>query len=825
MASAGKPEISSPFFPRRNSLIKTSAEIVSEVRQSLRVQSTQRPFTPRDAHRQLFGTSSVRASADNRPPSAFSLHAQNFDSPDSRPGSGTRLSPLHHKPTFPIPGANGDPVHILPKPPADPLEVRRPLIGPRARLRRAGSLPIMPPAETDGSERLNQRPEQRQSSAKQRLVPDHVAVHSGPLRPVPNTTQNESKISSQGVDLEVKANVGAKCKADVKNNDSRLCTEQDSQSLVWNNRIAPLLEQLEAIVAGGQMGSEVGDDGLCNLCERLYDAMATADILGRRCKGRSKILRTLFRLIDLNSAQLNLHIAKICIQLCVSGNNLLNICKLVFKLSRSESNDDLFQDSPVLDSLLDILSTEDVSSSGEVLLYCVGTLKFLSGNTTILKRLLDKNCVGVFHKLIQRLQPIEETNMTIAGHILVQLTATLRNLADHPESRPLFVSFGLLSDLCLLLQQHHKDQDICTNISRIFSKLSSYSECRLTLSQTPGCYQLFLEVLSQHHQKQDLVVRLLFTLGNITAKSDEARLQLFECDGSVDVLLQIYHRYQRRDNDKGHPQQHTGTKLPGGPHQCDDVLVKLVRVMANMCIHRSVGPALANNATFIQLLIETLELRCVQESEELTVNSAATINNLSFYQQPNSALRNCHLTIAKLMMKLLLSSSMDAVLEATRVFGNLTQSSEVRDYIMQSKAHQFIVTLLDSKSPDVCFSACGVLTNLSSDIPNRDSLALEGIAAKLMDCLQDLGQGDWQLAGQLCQALWNLAGGCPESFLDQEQSKALLDILTAYLDKDEALKWIENEDLKDYHRACWELEFFPVAQKLMKVLQPLTLNS
>ncbi|KAJ0060929.1 hypothetical protein NL108_001790, partial [Boleophthalmus pectinirostris] len=767
------------------------------------------------------------------------LHAQNFDSPDSRPGSGTRLSPLHHKPTFPIPGANGDPVHILPKPPADPLEVRRPLIGPRARLRRAGSLPIMPPAETDGKDgppisfkasdgrqsTSRSKPEEPQESSLGSCSETRLCVFLT-VRPiriymwsnVPTLTTRDTEITAPA--LSQASTTAATETPSGNNNDSRLCTEQDSQSLVWNNRIAPLLEQLEAI-----MGSEVGDDGLCNLCERLYDAMATADILGRRCKGRSKILRTLFRLIDLNSAQLNLHIAKICIQLCVSGNNLLNICKLVFKLSRSESNDDLFQDSPVLDSLLDILSTEDVSSSGEVLLYCVGTLKFLSGNTTILKRLLDKNCVGVFHKLIQRLQPIEETNMTIAGHILVQLTATLRNLADHPESRPLFVSFGLLSDLCLLLQQHHKDQDICTNISRIFSKLSSYSECRLTLSQTPGCYQLFLEVLSQHHQKQDLVVRLLFTLGNITAKSDEARLQLFECDGSVDVLLQIYHRYQRRDNDKGHPQQHTGTKLPGGPHQCDDVLVKLVRVMANMCIHRSVGPALANNATFIQLLIETLELRCVQESEELTVNSAATINNLSFYQQPNSALRNCHLTIAKLMMKLLLSSSMDAVLEATRVFGNLTQSSEVRDYIMQSKAHQFIVTLLDSKSPDVCFSACGVLTNLSSDIPNRDSLALEGIAAKLMDCLQDLGQGDWQLAGQLCQALWNLAGGCPESFLDQEQSKALLDILTAYLDKDEALKWIENEDLKDYHRACWELEFFPVAQKLMKVLQPLTLNS
>lgn len=36
-------------------------------------------------------------------------------------------------------------------------------------------------------------------------------------------------------------------------------------------------------------------------------------------------------------------------------------------------------------------------------------------------------------------------------------------------------------------------------------------------------------------------------------------------------------------------------------------------------------------------------------------------------------------------MKLLLSASMDAVLEATRVFGNLSQSKDVRDVIMQHK--------------------------------------------------------------------------------------------------------------------------------------------
>ncbi|XP_070782331.1 armadillo repeat-containing protein 2 [Enoplosus armatus] len=811
-----KHEICSPFISRHNALKKTSAEIVSEARQSLRVQSTQRPFTPRDGHRQLFGKSSVRADRDNRPPSTFSLHAQNFDAPDSRPGSGIRLSPLDHKPKFPVPCDAEDPFKAFPKPPTDPLEVKRGLAVARARLLRAGSLTTLPPVEghTDVKERLNPGPGQKQPSAKRLPSTDHTEVRGGPHNRGPRRTASESRITKPGDDSGVRT---AECRAgrrtELGNGENTTSTEEDAESLVWNNMIAPLLQQLESVAAGSSEGSV---DRLCDLCDGLHGTLAEADMLGRRCKRRSGILRTLFRLIDLNSAQLNLHIAKLCLALCISGNNLLNICKLIFQISRSESNDILFQNNSIIDSFLGILSNEDVSASGEALLYSVGTLKFLSGNCAILRLLLEKNFIGVSQKLIQRLCTAEDTNFTIAGHILVQLTATLRNLADHPDSRPLFISFSILSELCLVLRHHCKDQDICTNISRIYSKLSSYSKCRLALAQTPDCYQLFLELLSKHHQKQDLVVRLLFTLGNLTAKSDEARLQLFQWEGCMDILLQLYDSYQRRDDSPHTPPQ---KGPPRSVQEDEDVLVKLVRVLANMCIHPAVGPALATNATCIQLLMETLELRSVQESEELLVNVAATINNLSFYQEESSVLRHSQLTIAKLMLKLVLSSSMDAMLEATRVYGNLSLSKDVRDFIMQNKVHQFIVTLLDSKSTEMCFSACGVLTNLALDPPNGVSLSLEGAAAKLVDCLKDFGPGDWQLAGQVCQALLNMIGGGSEKLMDSQERESLLEILITYLGRD-ALKWIENEDMRDFHRACWELEFLPVAQKLMKTLQP-----
>ena len=76
---------------------------------------------------------------------------------------------------------------------------------------------------------------------------------------------------------------------------------------------------LPYVMPGGS--SEGSVDRLCDLCDRLHGTLAEADMLGRRCKRRSGILRTLFRLIDLNSARLNLHIAKLCLavsRLCVS---------------------------------------------------------------------------------------------------------------------------------------------------------------------------------------------------------------------------------------------------------------------------------------------------------------------------------------------------------------------------------------------------------------------------------------------------------------------------------------------------------------------------
>uniref|UniRef100_A0AAY4CEK7 Armadillo repeat-containing protein 2 n=1 Tax=Denticeps clupeoides TaxID=299321 RepID=A0AAY4CEK7_9TELE len=633
--------------------VRTSSEIVSEARNSLRTLSTRRPFTPQEQHRQLFGGASSRP-RDARPPSASSLRSQHFEVPDSRPSSRTRLSPLDHV-------------------------------------------------------------------SRVRLSAAHVGEGTG--------------------------------------------SDATEDSAFWNAEVLPVLQEFEAEVV----------ERLCVACTRLHGALRQKGMLGRKLKKRAELLKSLFRLIDLKSERLNLQLGGVILDLDVSGKNLLNVCKLVFIISRSAANDVLFNDS---NSLLCVLRTQDVCVCGEALLYCSAALKFLSGNGALRRLLLEKECISVLSQLTQQLTHTHSGHThTVAGHILVQLTATLRNMADLPESRPTFLSNRLLPELCVVLEAYHGDPDICINVARIFSKLSSYRECCVSLAESPGCYRLFITLMMKHGKRKDLLLRVLFTMGNLAGRSSEPKGTQ---DPAPDPALAA-----------------ASDKV--------DILVKLIRVLANMSVHPTVGSALAADTRCIQLLLQVLEQGWVDTREELMLNAAAAVNNLTFYQGPEPRGPQAH---ASLLFQLLLSPSMACALEATRAFGNLSRAPEVRRFIVQREVLRFLVPLLDSSSADVCFSACGVLVNLSAEPRHRRAIREQGAFSKLTDCLRDLGPFDWQLAAVVCQTLWNLT----EEGVEQG-TEELLNTLHLYLDEEAELRWSADDDAHRLHRACWELEFRPVAQR------------
>ncbi|CAM5132138.1 unnamed protein product [Natator depressus] len=853
-----KPE---PFYRPSVPKQKTSAEIINEARNALRTLRTQRPFTPREDQRKLFGSASSRT-PENRPPSTFSLHASSFESGESRLVSGTRLSPLDHKPKLlSSPIKDEDSSISFPKPPVDPMEVRK-VSSARARLYRTASqgnlIPdkiFLPdenkegvnseePATMDDLSRRSNKSCFAELSPHSNFKDDGIpliynehntaeeqdflkgAVAASPLQfrsgsdQIKNGDKASSNPSSSGWNKS-----GSKTGSE---NDSRV-NETEEEENYWNVRIVPIMYELE---------NEDNIENLYLACTSLHQALEEGNMFGKRFKRRSALLKILYKLVDIGSDPLGLKLARMILALKVSGKNLLNVCKLVFKISRNEKNDSLIQNDGLLDSLLEILRFEDLQTNSEAFLYCLGAIKFISGNAVLLNELVNKGAVEILVQFMKQINNIKEndTRFSNLGHLLVQVTATLRNLVDLPLSRCQLLYSGAVSELWVVLEQCMNDKDICTNIIRIFSKLSSYNDCCAALADCSRCYVLFLALLNKHQKKQDLVVRVVFILGNLTAKNNQAREQFFKEKGSADTLISLFQTYNELDlnaKKEQHEEEENKSKQKH-PSETEDVLIKLIRVFANLSIHPSVGAVLAANHRIVALLVTVLEYKSIDDCEELVINATATINNLSYYKGRNSVIEHKKLHIAELLLKLLMSSNMDGILEAVRVFGNLSQYREICDFIIQRKVYKFMIALLDAKHQDVCFSACGVLLNLTVDKNKRAVLKEEGGIKKLVDCLRDFGPTDWQLACLICKTLWNYSENItsPASCFEEEDINTLLVLLASFLDEELALHYNFDRDLRDYHKLYWETEFKPVAQKLLSriqshhsFLQPITMTS
>ena len=113
----------------------------------------------------------------------------------------------------------------------------------------------------------------------------------------------------------------------------------------------------------------------------------------------------------------------------VSANNLTNICRLLFSISRNTENDIHFMDNDILgnleifqhfrlvnmvdrvlierlsilDSILNASKRLDFKENSDSVIYYCGTLKNLSENSKLLKHLSAKNIEDILTKIIKDL--------------------------------------------------------------------------------------------------------------------------------------------------------------------------------------------------------------------------------------------------------------------------------------------------------------------------------------------------------------------------------------------------------------------------------------
>ena len=105
----------------------------------------------------------------------------------------------------------------------------------------------------------------------------------------------------------------------------------------------------------------------------------------------------------------------------VTNKNLLNVCKLLFALSKDEKNDATFRDEHISGLLVELLLTADPLMDSDTMVYGLGTVKLLASNGELREQLIAAGVMGLMAATLQR--STEQTSQVEEG-----LRPRLRNI-------------------------------------------------------------------------------------------------------------------------------------------------------------------------------------------------------------------------------------------------------------------------------------------------------------------------------------------------------------------------------------------------------------
>lgn len=537
---------------------RTSAEIIAEARRSVRsLSSTTRPYTPAQQGRHLFGADGVSESTRNRPPSTFSIGQRHFSEETSRPPTGHhRLTPIDdiltnsaisNVPPTPVqstcdldavvqPCPHNSDVTVNPQPVLHSGDIQPcpPSGEPPQRRRRSGDVRTRSgDPHTRSDQKFNQS-EPTNSNIRSRSGDARVRSHDQALscdankEPklscISSTSSMEQQVTSRSDSTKMPLHLISESDSHVSRSG---CGERATSSVThvspakfsWEKEVTPVLNVITSV-------SKSDTEVLCELCASLWTALQLGNMIGRsgKSKQRSSVLRAMFQLLDSKDPKLLLRATKIILAMGVTGNNLLNVSKLIFSISRSEHNDKLFDEEEMIQPIVKLLGLVELS---DALVYMLGAVKLLAGNISLRAKLVT---CGVINCLVSVLEKITEPAKSSehASSVLVQLLAILRNLSDSGGSRDnLLTTESLLDHLCSVLLYHCCDPDVAFNFCRLLSKLTQHSDHRSVVMQhLSSALPAFVGLLMEHMSNPDIVVRICFILGNMTSRDDNFQLTL-----------------------------------------------------------------------------------------------------------------------------------------------------------------------------------------------------------------------------------------------------------------------------------------------------------
>ncbi|XP_017784386.1 PREDICTED: armadillo repeat-containing protein 2 isoform X2 [Nicrophorus vespilloides] len=821
-----------PFYepPSR----KTSADIINEARLAIRESQmpqdnsfaatsikplqTKRPFTPRDKERLLFGKK-----IKDRPPSSFSLRylQTDFSVPPSTPEDGAtrKRSETRQQRSNSLSEISADgKIFNLSVKESAAQKIRLPSLDLRLshqkkKYKNAYSLDNLP-EENEATSPRGVQTRNAFSSPQERTESAVSSSHSHFGRPS-KKIQNLSQcllLGPQNLDRIFEN------RHIVEHSDNLFSQSEGGAAMTIEGVLALLAEERDETV-------------VIRLLDDLYECMERDGLLVASkvaSKMKIQILKTLYRHVESPNEVLLLNIARIILALKVMGNNLTGVCKLIFKVSKSDKNDNLFFKKNLLELFVDALGRSSPLDDAEACVYGYGSIKFLTMNAKLLHQILSLGILPLMVLHIKLVNNAKLENIFIpdqTNHAVFQLTGALRNLASDETMYENFVETQAIQQLCQTLDLFTLNADIVSNISRTLSIISTNEGCCDAISEYPGIYRLFIRMFKKYPENDEIIVRLTYTLGNVVANLDNARNKYYNEDESIKTLLLLWRIYLERTlkfcslNDDG--KSSTAT---------EDVMIKIIRIVANMAINPDIGKAMNENfgAQFIDEFIKVLISNPFKKNEELVLSVLSTLNNLSFYYSAELNEDIFHvkqINIIEAISEYTCCESKECLIEAMRILGNLSRSKITRSFISETNIFSTLISMLDSGDLSLLKTTVGVFVNLMADQKNRKLLLENYGLLKLIGVMNNYGQYDWSLSMLVCQVIWNYcidSSNLYEAISDVEIQQ-LIAILVDYLDEEKIFGLMDstgdNSDmLMTNEYMVWE-EFANVATNLLEKVE------
>lgn len=412
--------------------------------------------------------------------------------------------------------------------------------------------------------------------------------------------------------------------------------------------------------------------------------------------------------------------------------------KVLYQFSKKKEYDSLFVEENLHDTIyklfINIIFEDtylEIDLPYDFLIFVLGTLKNLS------------NFSGVSNILISLISPLSSLLPTPLldtkphqnskhGNLLVQVIGLLKNITSKTTLQDLLASQVI--EKIVLTMQIYKDQEIVLNSLKCLSKISLEEiVCNLLQEYLPDLYKACIG-----YDSPSIICQAGYIMANIFTVTESSRKKVEK--NWVLQVLNICVKYIG-NNEIIHV----------------DLLVKIVRLIANMVSAPHVGEGLDCCEFLTKALCEILTRYSIETHEELILNTVACMTNLLYYDIPNKNYISPTarlLAFSKLSPLLVSSFNEEVTSETLRALGNLTRHEAISKELPQLHMIDIFFMLLDHSNWHVLYYTLGCLINVSS--LSKDLIYSEKYFDSLISILDETQIYEPELTTQLFMILSNL---------------------------------------------------------------------